>query len=62
MTRKVVYAEIRKLFEENGIRFAHQRVTVHVAEDDTQSDDNNTAAAAAAVGATQPSPGPAQGR
>ena len=50
MTRKVVYAEIRKLFEENGIEFAHQRVTVHVAEDDegsTASDRPNVAAAGA---------------
>ena len=50
MTRKVVYAEIRKLFEENGIEFAHQRVTVHVAEDDegsTAIDRPNVAAAGA---------------
>jgi len=50
MTRKVVYAEIRKLFEENGIEFAHQRVTVHVAEGDegsTASDRPNVAAAGA---------------
>jgi small-conductance mechanosensitive channel len=37
MTRKLVYEEIQKLFEENGIEFAHQRVTVHVAEDDSGS-------------------------
>ena len=48
MTRKVVYAEIRKLFEENGIEFAHQRVTVHVAEDETGSTASGHPAAAAA--------------
>lgn len=48
MTRKVVYAEIRKLFEENGIEFAHQRVTVHVAEDETGSTASGRSAAAAA--------------
>lgn len=47
MTRKVVYAEIRKLFEENGIEFAHQRVTVHVAEDDDGTDRPKAAAAGA---------------
>ncbi|CAN0415775.1 unnamed protein product, partial [Discosporangium mesarthrocarpum] len=48
MTRKVVYAEIRKLFEENDIEFAHQRVTVHVAEDETGSTGSDRPAAAAA--------------
>ena len=48
MTRKVVYAEIQKLFEENGIEFAHQRVTVHVAEDDTGSTAADRPAVAAA--------------
>jgi len=49
MTRKVVYAEIRKLFD-IGIEFAYQRVTVHVAEGDegsTASDRPNVAAAGA---------------
>ena len=48
MTRKAVYAEIQKLFEENGIKFAHQRVTVHVAEDDTGSTASDRHAVAAA--------------
>ena len=48
MTRKVVYAEIQKLFEENDIKFAHQRVTVHVAEDDTGSTASDRPAVAAA--------------
>jgi small-conductance mechanosensitive channel len=48
MTRKVVYAEIQKLFEENDIKFAHQRVTVHVAEDDTGSTEIDRPAVAAA--------------
>lgn len=48
MTRKVVYAEIQKLFEENDIKFAHQRVTVHVAEDDTGSTAADRPAVAAA--------------
>ena len=52
MTCKVVYAEIRKLFEENGIEFADHRVTVHDAEDDegsTAIDRPNVAAADARV-------------
>ncbi|MGZ0247967.1 MAG: mechanosensitive ion channel family protein, partial [Alphaproteobacteria bacterium] len=48
MTRKVVYAEIHKLFEENDIKFAHQRVTVHVDEDDTGSTAIDRPAVAAA--------------
>ncbi|MGB0925711.1 MAG: mechanosensitive ion channel family protein [Pikeienuella sp.] len=31
-TRKLVYSEIRKLFEENGIKFAHKEVTVRIPE------------------------------
>lgn len=30
--RKVVYARIRELFEQNGIKFAHKEVTVRIAE------------------------------
>lgn len=61
MTRKVVYAEIQKLFDENGIEFAHQRVTVHVAEDDPGSTAAGRPAVAAAGAqaaglATKPDP------
>ena len=31
--RKRIYAEIRELFEREGIKFAHREVTVHVADD-----------------------------
>ena len=31
-TRKLVYAEIRQLFEQNGIKFAHKEVTVRIPE------------------------------
>lgn len=30
--RKIVYARLRELFEQNGIRFAHKEVTVRIAE------------------------------
>lgn len=59
MTRKVVYAEIRKLFEENGIEFAHQRVTVHVAEDDKESAAAAAGAQVAGMAGTSPDGKPA---
>lgn len=62
MTRKVVYAEIQKLFDENGIEFAHQRVTVHVAEDDpgsTAADRTAVAAAGAQTAGLTTKPDPA---
>ncbi|MFT5485973.1 MAG: small-conductance mechanosensitive channel [Alphaproteobacteria bacterium] len=62
MTRKVVYAEIQKLFDENDIEFAHQRVTVHVAEDDpgsTAADRPAVAAAGAQAAGLATKPGPA---
>ena len=31
--RKRIYAEIRELFEREGIKFAHREVTVHLAEE-----------------------------
>ncbi len=33
VTRKVVYAHIRELFEQEGIKFAHKEVTVRLAEE-----------------------------
>ena len=33
VTRKVVYAQIRELFEQEGIKFAHKEVTVRLAEE-----------------------------
>ncbi|MCR9256956.1 MAG: mechanosensitive ion channel family protein [Alphaproteobacteria bacterium] len=35
--RKVIFAEIRKLFEENGIRFANREVTVRLADETAQN-------------------------
>ena len=35
ITRKVVYAAIRELFENEGIKFAHKEVTVRLAEEPT---------------------------
>lgn len=36
VTRKVVYAHIRELFEQEGIKFAHKEVTVRLAEEPSQ--------------------------
>lgn len=36
VTRKVVYAHIRELFEQEGIKFAHKEVTVRLAEEPNQ--------------------------
>lgn len=49
--RKVVFAEIRKLFEENGIKFANREVTVRLADDTAQnlSDDKKEAVAGAVL-------------
>jgi small-conductance mechanosensitive channel len=54
--RKVIYAGLRDLFEENGIRFAHRQVTVRVAgagddEDDGANGKISPEAAKAAAGA-----------
>ncbi|WP_420411519.1 mechanosensitive ion channel family protein [Roseibium sp.] len=53
--RKVVYAGLQDLFRENGIKFAHRQVTVHVASDqDGENDDklnSDALAKAAAAGA-----------
>jgi small-conductance mechanosensitive channel len=55
MTRKVVYAEIQKLFDEHGIKFAHRRVTVDVAvEDKKDAADDRTEIVGAAAGAALP--------
>jgi small-conductance mechanosensitive channel len=52
-TRKLVYSEIRQLFEENGIKFAHKDVTVRLPEMQNRdvsslSDDEKRAIGAAA--------------
>lgn len=53
--RKVVYAGLQDLFRENGIKFAHRQVTVHVASDDNKDGvdraDADALAQAAAAGA-----------
>ncbi|KZM49330.1 mechanosensitive ion channel protein [Labrenzia sp. OB1] len=50
--RKVVYAGLRDLFEENGIKFAHRQVTVRVAgEEDAHGTVSPGAAQIAAAGA-----------
>ena len=53
--RKVVYAGLQDLFRENGIKFAHRQVTVHVASDNENTADDqpavSEAARAAAAGA-----------
>jgi moderate conductance mechanosensitive channel len=51
--RKLVYAKIRELFEDNGIKFAHREVTVRVA-DDTQSQRLTEQEKKAIGGAVQP--------
>lgn len=50
VTRKVVYASIRDLFEQEGIRFASKEVTVRLADEPTRplSDTDKQAIAAAA--------------
>ena len=50
--RKRVYAEIRELFEREGIKFAHREVTVHVADVESgnvSSQDKSQVAAAGAA-------------
>jgi small-conductance mechanosensitive channel len=53
--RKVIYAGLQDLFRENGIKFAHRQVTVHVASDNENAEDHppaiSEAAKAAAAGA-----------
>jgi len=49
--RKVVYAGLRDLFEQNGIKFAHRQVTVRVAGSDGEEDAQPGAAAKAAAAA-----------
>ena len=46
--RKVVYAGLQDLFRENGIKFAHRQVTVHVASNNENSADDQPAVSAAA--------------
>jgi len=51
LVRKKVYEEIRALFEENGIKFAHREVTVRLADGkqaDQLTDDDRRAITAAA--------------
>lgn len=49
--RKVVYAGLRDLFEQNGIKFAHRQVTVRVAGSDGEEEEHPSAAAKAAAAA-----------
>ena len=47
--RKVVYARIQDLFEQEGIQFAHREVRVHVADDTNSLTEKQKLAAAGAV-------------
>ncbi|WP_232830374.1 mechanosensitive ion channel family protein [Oceanicella sp. SM1341] len=50
-TRKLVYQRIREVFAENGIKFAHREVTVHIPDrvgDKTLTEEEKQAAAGAA--------------
>lgn len=50
--RKVIYAGLQELFEENGIKFAHRQVTVRVASpEDGEEEQPSKAAIEAAAGA-----------
>lgn len=50
-TRKLVYSEIRKLFEQNGVKFAHKEVTVRIPEIESRNADNLTDGEKKAIGA-----------
>ncbi|MBL4599683.1 MAG: hypothetical protein JKX93_12010 [Rhizobiaceae bacterium] len=56
--RKVVYAEIRDLFEREGIKFAHKEVTVRIAEEPkkplSETEKNAIAAGAAQSVTSEP--------
>ncbi len=52
VVRKLVYARIRELFEEQGIKFAHREVTVRVA--DNEEEHMSQERKEAIVGAVQP--------
>ncbi len=54
ITRKVVYAAIRELFEEEGIRFASREVTVRVAEENSDPDESVTPERKTLAGAALP--------
>jgi len=49
--RKIVYAGLRDLFEQNGIKFAHRQVTVRVAGEDGEAPTDAERAAAAKAAA-----------
>ncbi|MGB0504987.1 MAG: mechanosensitive ion channel family protein [Pikeienuella sp.] len=50
-TRKLVYTEIRKLFKEHDIKFAHKEVTVRIPEIENRNADNLTEEEKRAIGA-----------
>ena len=50
-TRKLVYQEIRDLFEREGIHFAHREVTVRVAHEDGDAERNLSPGEMKAIGA-----------
>lgn len=63
-TRKLVYQEIRELFEREGIHFAHREVTVRIPDlpkDRELTEDERRAVGAAARRAIEEEPGPAHG-
>ena len=50
-TRKLVYQEIRALFEKEGIKFAHKEVTVRIPEIESRNADDLSADDKKAIGA-----------
>ena len=50
-TRKLVYQEIRALFEKEGIKFAHKEVTVRIPEIEDRGADELSEADKKAIGA-----------
>jgi small-conductance mechanosensitive channel len=51
MIRKEIYSRVQKAFDEDGIKFAHRRVLVDMAETDSEQDREDVAGAAAAAAA-----------
>lgn len=51
MIRKEIYNRVQKVFDEAGIKFAHRRVLVDMAETEDEQDREGVASAAKAIGA-----------
>jgi len=52
MIRKEIYNRVQKAFDEAGIKFAHRRVLVDMAETESEEDRADTASAVGAAAAT----------